>query len=52
MWVKTNDLYIKDAIIALDEIIEKMKFDSILVDIYWSNGKYHHFFWVKILHQN
>jgi len=45
MWVKTNDLYIKDAIIALDEIIEKdLKFDSILVDVYWSNWEIPSFF--------
>jgi len=45
MWVKTNDLHIKDAKIALDEIIEKkLKFDSILVDIYWSNGEIPSFF--------
>lgn len=45
MWVKTTDFYIKDAMIAIDEIIEKnLKFDSILVDIYWSNGEIPQFF--------
>ena len=40
MWVKTDDFYIKDAKTAIDEIINSsIKYDSILIDIYWNNGE-------------
>ncbi len=38
--IKTNDLYIEDAIKALSKIINKEKqYDLVLVDIYWWDGE-------------
>lgn len=45
LWIQTQDFYIKDAIVALDEVIkEKKMFDLVLVDVYWWDWEIPDFF--------